>query len=199
MGRGKYRVRIAAVLMLSFLAAVFLLVEKPWAEDKKKEEQGKAEGQQVSWVVRCDDLKEGDNIKGKYCEMVQSISVSKKDADPSTAQRLFELAIGYPPVGGGKANGVMILPLGILVSEDVVMEIDGSKEKDVRVRYCDASGCVAAFELSEKEMEKLSKGRGMTVRTVAATNQPVTIELSLSGFSDAYKKIKPKEVGGLFH
>ena len=204
MARKTYTIKIMVALALIFIAGAVLLAEKPWAAlDTKKDAPAKdasaKEAESKSpWITRCDDIKDGEKVTGQYCEMVQSISVTKKDADPSTAQRLLEIAIGYPPVAEGKASGVMVLPLGILVTKPVILEIDGSKEKDVLVRYCEVGGCFSSFDLSEKEMGKLAKGKVLVVKAIAATGQPVMIELSLGGFAELYDKIKPKKTGGFF-
>lgn len=168
--------------------------DAPKADAKKSDAAPAAD--KSAWIVRCDDIKDKDSEKvtGQYCEMVQSISVAKKDADPSTAQRIFEIALGYPPVDKQRtAASVVIMPLGVLVTQDVVLEIDGDKFVDFKIQYCDAGGCIGTFQLKDKQIEKLLKGKALTVKAVAATGQPVVIELSLNGFAGAYDKIKPKK------
>lgn len=177
--------------------------EKPAAASDTAKEAPKAkdtaaapattDAPQNAWAVRCDEMKEGEKVTGQYCEMVQNISVAAKEADPSTAQRLIEMAIGYPPANKGKASAVVILPLGVLVTEKIDIEIDGSKRHDFNIRFCEAGGCVGLLPLSEKEMDKFSKGKALTVKAVAANGQPVTIEMSLAGFGEAHTKIKPKK------
>lgn len=162
------------------------------ADEKKKDDAVASNAPPAdAWAVRCDDVKDGEKVVGKYCEMAQSISVAKKDADPSTAQRLLEVAIGYPPGQKNKAAAVAILPLGVLVNEDIVVELDGSKLTDFKIRHCVVAGCVGAFTLSDKDIKKLSEGKAMVVKSVTADNRPLAIELSLNGFSSAYDKIKP--------
>lgn len=167
----------------------------PEKGDEKKDDAAAVTPPAEAWAVRCDDVKDKDSEKvvGKYCEMAQSISVAKKDADLSTAQRLLEVAIGYPPGSKGKAAAIAILPLGILVNEDIIVDVDGSKLLDFKVRHCVAAGCIGAFALGGKDMKKLSEGKSMTVKSMTADNRPLAIELSLNGFGTAYEKIKPKE------
>lgn len=143
-----------------------------------------------AWGVRCGEIKDGEKPASQYCEMVQSISVAQKDADPAAAQRLIEMAIGYPPAEKGKAFAAVILPLGILVNKDIVIEFDGDKLIEFQVAYCDGGGCVASFPLDGKVMEKLSNGSLMTVKSSAATGQPVAIEMSLAGFGKANEAVK---------
>src|SRR5690606_5264603 len=170
------RIRIWILLLAILAAGVAILATGIQAQDSAKPDNTPTQTGS-SWLVRCDDIKDGEKVTGQYCEMAQNISVTQKDADPATAQRLVEMAIGYAPAEKGKATAVVILPLGILVNEDLVLEIDGRKELDFEVRYCEATGCIASFNLSEKEMGKLAKGAIMTLKTTAATGRAVAIEM----------------------
>jgi invasion protein IalB len=149
----------------------------------------------AAWAIRCEDIKEGEKPTGQYCEMMQNITITQKDQDPANnGQRLIEMAIGYPASEKGKAFAAVILPLGILVNKEVEVEIDGSKGFDFKIAYCDAGGCLASFHIDARDMEKLSKGKIMTIKTIAATGQPVAIEMSLAGFGDARDRIKSSKV-----
>lgn len=145
-----------------------------------------------SWKSRCQDMKDGETVTGKYCEAVQQLFVMQKDADPSTAQRVAEMAIGYPQGSGENAQGVLVLPLGILVQDKVTVEVDEDKLLTMKVRYCDAGGCYASFELDKGDVKKLRAGGELVVKTQAVTGQPVTIGLPLTGFGAAMDSISPK-------
>ena len=172
--------------------------DAPKADAPKEDAQksgtiaAKATGDESAWVTRCDDMKEGEKVVGKYCEAVQSLSVAAKDADPSTAKRVIEVAIGYPPAFKDKASAVVILPLGIAVNKDIVVEIDGSKLVTTEPRYCDPNGCFGVIELSNGDINKLRKGKEMTVKSQLFTAQPLEITLSLNGLNGALDTIKPK-------
>lgn len=161
------------------------------AADAKKDAKPAAPA--LAWITRCDKPKEGEKSKAEYCEMVQRISVTEKGGDPAKAQRLVEFAIGYPPAEKDKATAVIILPLGILVQEKIKLEIDGDKETDFEIGFCEASGCIATVQFSEREMGKLAKGKVMRLLAVSAVGQPVAIDMPLGGFAEAYQKIKPAE------
>jgi invasion protein IalB len=119
--------------------------------------------------------------------------VAKKGEDPSKGQRVTEMAIGYPPNIGDDAQGVIILPLGIVVDEDIVIEVDAKKALSFPVRYCDSGGCAALFKLDKGDIEKFRKGTEIMVKTKAFTGQPVTIALSLKNFVSVMDEIKPKK------
>ncbi len=184
----------AKFFVLGF-AALALMTGPVWAKGEAKKEETKKEAAapvaKDPWQTRCDDMKDGEKVVGKYCEMVQQIFVAQKDADPSTAQRLIEVVIGYPPADKGKASAVIILPLGILLDEKNTVEVDGAKLFDFGIRYCDNGGCAAVFQISEKDMAKLGKGKEMLVKGKAANGQDLVIAMSLQGFDAVRQQILP--------
>lgn len=146
------------------------------------------------WQARCQDIKEGETVTGKYCEAVQSLYVIKKDEDPAktTTQRVAEMAVGYPPGSTAKsAQAVAILPLGIVVNEKVAIEIDGDNLLKFEVRFCDVGGCVGIFTLDKGAIEKMRKGKELNFKTQTMSGQPVVIGLPLSAFDTVIGKLIP--------
>ena len=136
------------------------------------------------WLVRCDALKE----KGKYCEAFQNLSVRKKDSDP--VKRVAEFAVGYGADQKKKAQAAIILPLGVLVNEKLVIDVDDKREAEAEIRYCDISGCFAFTELSEGVLDKMRKGQKMMIKGRAANGQNLHIVMGLKGFGAALAKLK---------
>lgn len=174
-----------AVILAAALGAVIL------PQSGQSQEAAKTAAPDA-WVTRCDDIKDGDKVTGKYCEAFQRLSVMEKDAAPETAQRLAEFAIGYPPGEKGKAKGALILPLGILVSKKTKISIDGKDVMEFATRYCDNSGCIAMMDLNNSILDRMRKGNNMTIHSEAFTGQPLEITMSLKGFSTALDNAKPK-------
>lgn len=145
-----------------------------------------------AWANRCDDLKDKDGkVTGKYCETFQRLSLVAGEGEKQQMQRVAEFAIGYPPADKGKAGAVLILPLGVIVDGDIKVQID---EKDVmkfRVRYCDNGGCVAMLKLENAILEKMKKGKVMTVKA-QSLGGGVDIPFRLDGFGPALDGVKPK-------
>jgi invasion protein IalB len=154
-------------------------------------ENAQAPASADAWANRCQDLKDGDKVTGQYCETMQSLSVMPKDGDPKAAQRVAEFAVGYPPVAKGKPRGAMILPLGILLEEKPVVEVDGKELFKADVRYCDNNGCIAMFDLSSGQIDRMRKGDTMVLKAKAANGQPLQINMSLKGFGAALDKTQP--------
>jgi invasion protein IalB len=134
-----------------------------------------------AWAQRCEK-------KSKYCEVFQQLSVQRKGG--KQAQRLIEFAVGYPPDKKGQARGVFVLPLGMLLSNDTTVSIDGKPAFTFRVHHCDAGGCVAVLDLPASTLATLRKGRQMTVALVAQNGQKIDIDMQLDGFGAALDKVK---------
>lgn len=185
----RFALLAGAVIVATAVGAVIM----PHDGQSQEKAAAPAAADENAWANRCEDLKEGEKVTGKYCEAFQRLSVMQKDADPKTAQRLAEFAIGYPPADKGKPRGVMILPLGIIVDEKVVIEIDGKESMKFAIHYCDQAGCVGLLELNAGLLDKMRKGQAMTVKTKANNGQPLQIGMSLKGLGDALDKAaKPK-------
>ena len=180
---------IAGVLVTGISAAAFATAKPAPKSDLPAiaSDDGKA------WANRCDELKDKDGKStGKYCETFQRLSVVSGEGDKKQAQRVAEFAIGFPPADKGKASGVLILPLGVVVDSDIKIQID---EKDVmkfRVRYCDGGGCAAIMKLDGGLIDKMRKGKVMTVKAVAFNGNPVDVPFRLDGLAEALEAARPK-------
>ena len=146
-----------------------------------------------AWANRCDELKDKDGkATGKYCETFQRLSVVSGEGDKKQAQRVAEFAIGFPPADKGKASGVLILPLGVVVDSDIKIQIDDKDVMKFRVRYCDGGGCAAIMKLDGSLIEKMRKGKVMTVKAVAFSGAPVDVPFRLEGLGDMLDAARPK-------
>lgn len=139
------------------------------------------------WAVRCDDPKTG---KSKHCEAFQRLLITKKGS--KEPKRLVEFAIGYKTDGKKKDDvaGILILPLGVLVTDPVDIEIDEKKDFTAQIRYCDSNGCYAFADIPAAMMEKMVKGNKLVVKARAANGHNVHIVMSLAGLGAALEKIK---------
>ncbi len=99
------------------------------------------------------------------------------------------------PKGGKAVAGVdMATPLGTLLTAQLVMKIDAAKAKRYPYTWCDNLGCYARFGMTAGEIDAMKKGvtTVVTIASVAAPEEPLELELSLSGFTAAWTAIAPK-------
>lgn len=184
-----------AVLALTLVLAVPVVAQ---AEDAAAPPQATAPQQQQQpasaelWTVRCNPADEktedGKPSPGAgACEVFQRLIIQK------TGQRVTEMAIGFPRNEKGEkekdARGVLVLPLGILLTDEIVMQIDTGKKFKFRVRHCTAQGCFAYLTLNKGAISAFRKGEIATIKAQASTGQPLEIKLGLKGFSAAFDKI----------
>jgi invasion protein IalB len=81
--------------------------------------------------------------------------------------------------------------LGTLLTEDVVLAIDGGGGKRYPFSLCDQEGYHAQFGLKNDGLESLKKGGAASVTVVPfMTRQPLILTMSLKGFTAAYTAVK---------
>jgi invasion protein IalB len=133
------------------------------------------------WFTRCEPAaKEG---AAKQCEAFQRLMIKESQ------QRIAEFAVGFGEDKSGAARGVFILPLGILLSEGVQMQIDEGKAFKFNIRYCEVSGCYAFVNLNAEILDMMRKGNKAIVTFQSTKPQTIRIEMSLKGFGKAFDKV----------
>lgn len=63
------------------------------------------------WQARCQDIKDGEKVTGKYCEAVQSLYVVKKDEDPKKSTTQHPCQTSPNPTTCRDENPSSALPL----------------------------------------------------------------------------------------
>lgn len=137
-----------------------------------------------AWSVRCD---KGEDGVTKHCEMFTRLNLQK------TNQRVVEFAIGYKEGETKTASGVAILPLGIMVQEDVVFLIDENPYFQSKVSYCLDSGCYSQVALPEQIITKMKKGSEASLRFKSVGGRPFEVKMSLAGFTKTLKEIRGRK------
>jgi invasion protein IalB len=134
-----------------------------------------------AWAVRCSETSEQASGQPR-CEMYQRLVVQE------TGQRVAEFAIGYP-ADSQKARGVVILPLGILLTEGAQMQIDDHPAFSFKIRYCTQEGCYAFLNMNSAVLDMMRKGKVANVSFMAAEGKTIKLQLSLSGFTKSIEQI----------
>lgn len=164
----QHKLKIALAFAVIFmLAGGIFLAGKPVAS------QAEAPS---AWAKRCS---EGPN---SHCEIFWRYNLA------DTGQRVAEFAVGYPE-GSKTARGVMVLPLGVLLTEDVQMQIDGGQAFKFKVRYCTDAGCSAFLNMNEKLLDMFRAGTLAVVTLKTHQGQNVRIEVPLAGFGKTLAQI----------
>lgn len=130
------------------------------------------------WEHRCQKTEAGTDP----CQLYQLLK------DPQGAP-VAELSMFVLPDGGQAVAGAEIMaPLETLLTQNLVIQIDGGKAKIYPFTFCFKFGCVARVGFTAEEIAQFKKGaKGtMTIVPAAAPETQVTVEISLKGFTAGY-------------
>ncbi|WP_057460801.1 invasion associated locus B family protein [Pseudovibrio sp. POLY-S9] len=131
------------------------------------------------WTLRCVP------VEGKQtCQMMQELS-SKQ-----SGQRVLAFVIDKQ-AGRAPVTGTLILPFGLELDAGINAKIDEQTAFErLAFSTCVPAGCLAPVELSDALTEQLKTGQNLTLTLKSiSSQQPVSIELSLSGFSAALARL----------
>ena len=172
----KVKLGFAAILVAGVLSFFLLKPQAIAAQDSKPVPAAAAENKE-SWNVRCSAEK---GVAGRECEVYQRLVVAK------SGQRIAEFAVGFPkdkPDG----RGVIILPLGVLLNDNMEMQVDSGQKFKFKPRYCTTEGCFSFINLDQSVLDLLKKGTEIELTTKAMSGKDIKIKMTLKGLSKALK------------
>jgi invasion protein IalB len=132
-------------------------------------------GEFVDWQMRCIRTPDGDDP----CQLYQLL---RDDEGNSVA----EISVFGLPAGQAAAAGATIItPLETLLTAQLTMVIDNGTPRRYPFTWCAAIGCVARIGLTGEEITAMQRGvrARVTIVPVAAPDQPVSLNVSLRGFT----------------
>lgn len=131
------------------------------------------------WAIVCAGETE-------FCTMKQ-IAVN---ADGSPAAEIEVIRL---PRGGQAQAGINILtPLGVLLPEGLVLEIDDTGARRYDFQVCTPDGCLARFGVDEPSVDAMKRGAVIKLG-LAAINvpEPIVLTVSLTGFTASFDGMRP--------
>jgi invasion protein IalB len=149
-------------------------------KDFIKEEHG-------DWKVLCTIVGED---KAPNCRLLQIL----QDGNGGSVAELSIIALSEKAEAEAGVN--FVSPLGTLLTSQLSMRTDAGKVKRYPFSWCEAQGCVVRFGLTKTEINNLKKGNQsvMTIAAAAAPKTPLPLNVSLTGFTAAWKVIKAMRV-----
>ena len=165
------RSRAIGILASATLAGAFVLTA-----NNGLRAQG-AEGV-AAWRVECT----GDG-KTLECRAMQQLFQRE------TRQLVASVAVRYDP--GAKAGAMSILlPLGINLTEPVLIKVDNGAPEKQPIQTCNNGGCIVAMTANDKLLAAMRAGSELKIAVQDASKKPVEMCLPLLGFGIAYDKTK---------
>lgn len=134
------------------------------------------------WEVRCPKSGKSKSKSKSSCEMTQLVN------SPDTGKPIMRVVMGYPPQIDSAAM-IFILPLGTRLAPGVQLGVDGSDPVRFPFQICLEQGCRADFPIKPELLDRLKRGQNAVVTIVGPKGEPIKLKVSLSGFTDASKKI----------
>ena len=133
------------------------------------------------WVTRCEPI--GEDESAKQCFIVQNLVLKEKN------QRVMLIAVAYPPEQPDPV-AVLTLPLGISLPPGVRLRVDDGEVHRLAVDRCLATGCKAGFILSGQLLQAFKAGLKAEVTIHDGGRQPITLPVSLRGFTAALRSLQ---------
>ena len=137
------------------------------------------------WEMRCVRAQNGQDP----CQLYQLL----QDQDGNA---VAEISIFDVPDGSQVAAGATIItPLETLLTEQLVMAVDGAEPKRYPFSWCSAVGCFARVGFTAAEVQAFRRGNvaRLTIVPVVAPDQTVDLDVSLSGFTAGLSAVEANQ------
>lgn len=137
------------------------------------------------WTLRCMQVADGSDP----CQIYQLL----KD-DKGTA--VAEVTMVTLPEGEKAALGASIaVPLETLLTAGLQLTLDSNPAKAYPFTFCAPMGCFARIGFTADEFAAMKKGNKLMVAVapIARPDQPVSVAISLKGFTDASEALKAEQ------
>jgi invasion protein IalB len=133
------------------------------------------------WEIRC--LRTG--LEHDPCAIVQILQ-DEQDNAVATIE-VFNLPEGQEAAAGATIE----TPLETLLNRQITLSVDGAARRQYPFTFCNRSGCVARVGFTEAEVDQFRRGAvaQMTIFPLVAPDTPVTLDISLSGFTAGFSRI----------
>ena len=139
-----------------------------------------SEAQPVAWKVEC----YGDG-KTMDCNAIQQVMQRLQNQQ---LQRVALLAVH--PEGKGAAIQIVV-PLGVNLSQPILISVDAGEADRVPLKLCDNNGCQAQAPLSDRVLAAMRTGTNLKLLIPTGDKNQAELRLPLRGFQPAFDKAKP--------
>jgi invasion protein IalB len=136
------------------------------------------EGAPAAWRVEC----VGDG-KTLDCRAVQQVFHRE-------TRQLVVSALVRPAADGKTGAMVITLPLGLNLTEPVLVKVDNGTAERQSIQTCTNVGCFVAMTLTDKFLAAMRTGSDLKITVQDANKKPIEMSLPLLGFGIAFDKAK---------
>lgn len=134
------------------------------------------------WEVRCVRAEDGSDP----CQLYQLL----KDGEGNSVAEIS--LFGLPEGQQAAAGATIVTPLETLLTQQITLKVDAAAPKRYPFTWCSPIGCVARVGFTGEEVNALKRGNQATLTIVpmAAPDQQVDLDISLSGFTAGYDAVE---------
>lgn len=137
------------------------------------------------WSVQCLRVETG----AEPCQMYQLL----RDTNGTSVAEvsIFSVANG----GQVAAGGTFVVPLETLLTEKLNVRVDTEQTKRYDFSFCSQVGCYARVGFTADDVSAMRQGNlaSVTIIPALAPDQPVSVAMSLTGFTAAFEEITALE------
>lgn len=152
------------------LAVCCLFTPNALAQDEKKQNLTN------EWLLKCPKEGNGTTVQ---CFVTTTIRWAKN-------QKLFVMVNVSKPQPDKPPVLQVITPLGVQLSQGLMLKINKNKAVTVAYKACIKQGCVAMINIANELLETLENKAEMTVRFGLAGKKVANTTLDFAGFKQAY-------------
>lgn len=132
------------------------------------------------WAVNCSS---GSATTELQCQLSQNLTEAK------TGQRVLTVTVRRDN-GNGSLAMLLALPHGLFLPSGASFQIDQGQKTTIAIQTSDQNGAYAATPLSADLIKAMKSGTNLNIGMESVTRKPVTIPVSLAGFTAAVAKLE---------
>ncbi|RWN31121.1 MAG: invasion associated locus B family protein [Mesorhizobium sp.] len=162
------------------LAAGPVLAEDAKPVQPKAAESNAKPADSNPWAVNCSS---GSATTELQCQVSQNLTEAK------TGQRVLTVTVRRDN-GNGSLAMLLALPHGLFLPSGASFQIDQGQKTMIAIQTSDQNGAYAATPLSADLIKAMKSGTNLNIGMESVTRKPVTIPVSLAGFTAAVAKLE---------
>ncbi|WP_246677488.1 invasion associated locus B family protein [Mesorhizobium sp. B2-3-12] len=132
------------------------------------------------WAVNCSS---GSASTELQCQVSQNLTEAK------TGQRVLTVTVRRDNANGSLAM-LLALPHGLFLPSGASYQIDQGQKTTIAIQTSDQNGAYAATPLAPELIKAMKAGTNLNIGMESVTRKPVTIPVSLAGFTAALTKLE---------
>ncbi|TIT31331.1 MAG: invasion associated locus B family protein [Mesorhizobium sp.] len=132
------------------------------------------------WAVNCSS---GATNTELQCQLSQNLTEAK------TGQRVLTVTVRRDNANGSLAM-LLALPHGLFLPSGASYQVDQGQKTTIAIQTSDQNGAYAATPLPPELVKAMKSGTNLNVGMESVTRKPVTIPVSLAGFTAALTKLE---------